>query len=229
MPADTVKVAYVHSHEVAYSWHTSMMQLFVHDLSNRQRLVKGGTIAVKYGTGGIIQARNSAVDRFLQSDDPWLFWIDTDMGFQPDIVDRLVEQADPDERPVVGALAFAQREVSPDGYGGFNVEPTPTLYDWFVRPDDVAGFAARHNYQKNTLQPVSATGSACVLIHRGVFEAIEAKNGPCWYDPIRNPTDGRWLGEDMSFCVRTIEAGLSIWVDTSVKTTHLKHVWVGEE
>lgn len=229
MPADPVTLAYVHPHEVAYSWHMSMMEAFGHDLSHRQRLVRGGTIAVKYGTGGIIQARNSAVEKFLTSDVPWLFWIDTDMGFAPDTVDRLVDQADPDERPIVGALAFSQREVEQDGYGGYQVQAMPTLYDWHTNPDGLAGFAARHHYQRDTLQPVSGTGSACIVIHRSVFEKIADKNGPCWYDPLRNPTDGRWLGEDLSFCVRAIEAGLTIWVDTAVKTTHFKHVWVGEQ
>jgi len=225
--ADPVTVAYVHSHEVAYSWHSSMMAAFGHDLSASQRIVRGGTIAVRYGTGGIVQARNSAVGRFLQSDTPWLFWIDTDMGFAPDTIDRLAAGADPDERPIVGGLAFAQREVEADGYGGFRTEPTPTLYDWHTRTDGVAGFAPRFDYLPDELQPVSGTGSACLLIHRTVFEKVADLAGPCWYDPVRNPTDGRWLGEDLSFCVRAIEAGLSIWVDTSVRTTHLKNVWLG--
>jgi len=226
--AEPVTVAYVHPHEVAYSWHTSMMALLGHDLAHQQRIVRGGTIAVKYGTGGIIQARNSAVEKFLASDVPWLFWVDTDMGFEPDTVDRLVDAADPDDRPIVGALAFAQREVEQDGYGGYRTVKSPTLYDWYQRPDGIAGFAARNNYQPDMLQQVSATGSACIVVHRSVFEQVAEAAGP-WYDPVRNPTDGRWLGEDMSFCVRAIEAGRTVWVDTSVKTTHLKNVWVGEE
>jgi hypothetical protein len=226
--AEPVTLAYVHGHEVAYAWHKSYMDLIAYDLQHNHRVVTGGTLAVKYPTGGIVQARNQVVERFLETDTPWLFWIDTDMGFAADTVDRLVDSADPAERPIVGGLCFAQRELEPDGLGGWTVEPVPTLYDWFERPDGIAGFAARYRYEKDTVQRVSATGSACVLIHRSVFETVAAQYGPCWYDQIRNPSDGRWLGEDMSFCIRAGERDLSVWVDTSVKTNHFKNCWVSE-
>lgn len=228
MTSEPVTLAYVHGHQVAYSWHKSYMDLIAHDLQHHQRVVRGGSMAVKHGTGGIVDARNQVAERFLDGDHNWLFWIDTDMGFAPDTVDRLYQSADPLERPVVGGLCFAQREVDPDGLNGWTTRPMPTMYDWVQRPDGLAGFAPRHNYQIDTLEQVAATGSACLLIHRDVLAKIHANAGPTWYDPIRNPTDGRHLGEDLSFCVRIADAGFNVWVDTSVKTSHFKNQWVDE-
>ena len=36
------------------------------------------------------------------------------------------------------------------------------------------------------------------------------------------------IGEDLSFCLRAGACGIPIHVDTSVKATHLKHLWVSE-
>lgn len=221
---DPVTVAYVHGHEVAYSWHKSYLDLMVHDLTADRRTARGGTLAVKYPTGGIVDARNQVVEQFLQRDVPWLWWVDTDMGFPPDIVDRLAQAAVTNDATVIGALCFAHRETEPDGFGGWHTTPVPTLYDWVERPDGLTGFAPRYTYQRDTVQQVAATGSAAILIHRDVFTAIDGG----WYDPVVNPSDGRRLGEDMSFCVRATAAGHPVHVDTSVKTTHFKNLWVGE-
>ena len=44
-----VTVAYVHSTEVAYSWHQSMMDAFAYDLGGHARMARGGRLAVRYG------------------------------------------------------------------------------------------------------------------------------------------------------------------------------------
>jgi hypothetical protein len=53
------------------------------------------------------------------------------------------------------------------------------------------------------------------------------KLGGGWFDRLRG-TDGSLLGEDISFCIRAGAAGFPIHVDTGVRTTHHKHLWLGE-
>jgi hypothetical protein len=83
--ADTkVTIAYIHGAEVTYSWFQSMMALVSYDVANNAHIIGGGWLATKYGTGGIIQARNDTARQFVHhTDSEWLFWIDTDMGFSP--------------------------------------------------------------------------------------------------------------------------------------------------
>lgn len=232
---DKVVLAYVVSNDVAYSWHRSMMGLVAYDASQHGRLQKpGGYLAIKYGTGGLIEARNQAVHEFLEDyTAEWLFWLDTDMGFQPDALELLLEAADPVERPIVGGLCFAQREDDPDGMGGWRTQPTPTIYDW-ITLDDQSGYAVRWDYPIDTVTQVHATGSACLLIHRSVLEKM--RDGfasglirPAWYDRLPNPSTGQLFSEDLSFCARAGALAFPVFVDTRVKTSHYKHQWVAEE
>lgn len=224
-----VTVAYVHSTEVAYSWHQSMMDAFAYDLGGHARMARGGRLASRYGSGGIISARNKAAATFLDTKTAeWLWWIDTDMGFPADVVEQLVAAADPTERPIVGALAFMNRELEPNQTGGFHVMPAPTIFDWQVDHDGHEGFTVRWDYERDTLTRCWGTGSACILIHRSVLVRMRTEYGDTWYDPLRNPSTGELLSEDLSFCGRAAMLDIPVHVDTRAKTTHLKHLWLDE-
>lgn len=222
MSSEAVTVGYVHDNEVAYSWHASFVDMLGYDLSADQRVLRGGVIGVRYGTGGIVAARNQVVERFLSVDRAdWLFWIDTDMGFAPDTVDRLLAAADPMMRPIVGGLCFANREVAHDGLNGFQTKAVPTVYYWGEH-EGKQGFQAVASFPEDELVRCDATGSACVLVHRSAFEAM----GSGWYQPIANPSTGQPMGEDLSFCVRAGANHLPVHVHTGVRTSHLKPVWL---
>jgi hypothetical protein len=134
---DAVVLAYVCGNEVAYSWHRSLIQLATLDGRLHQRL--GADLervhALRYGTGGLIEARNQAVFDFLEEypEADWLFWLDTDMGFPAETLELLLAAADPIERPIVGALCFSQQEIESDGMGGPGVSMT-TLTESLIAP-----------------------------------------------------------------------------------------------
>lgn len=222
-----VLIAYVHDGEYAsMSWHESMME-FAFNFAQSDHF--GAKLPIRYGTGGLVQARNKAVDILLAQDDcDWLFWIDTDMGFQADIVDRLMEAADPVERPVVGALCFINHEVIDDGMHGKVTVPKPTIFQWAKNPDGKTGFVPNMGYERDTLVRCDATGSAALVIHRSVFERIREHNGGNYYGHIASPGTDEVFSEDMSFCIRCVEVDAPIHVHTGVKTTHCKLRWLGE-
>jgi hypothetical protein len=227
---DAVVVAYVHDHEVAYSWHHSMVELIGNDLVNHARVLRGGYIAMRCATDGLVDARNKTAKLFLaERQAEWLFWVDTDMGFPADTLERLIAAADPVERPIVGALAFTQREDEPDGMGGHRCRATPTIFDWLKLDNGQEGFAVRFDYPVDMVVRCAGTGSACVLIHRTVFAAVEAKYGEHWYDKIPNVTMGQVVSEDLSFCMRAGTLGIPVHVHTGVKTTHAKRLWLSED
>lgn len=228
-----VTVAYVHSNEVAHSWHRSLIELVGHDLANEGRVLRGGWLAMRCGTDGLPAARNETVKTFLADRDAdWLFWVDTDMGFSPDVVDRLLEVADPVERPIVGGLCFIHKEHTPDGMGGQRCFAAPTIFDWVqIGEGDGKGFMGRANYPINTVVRCAGTGSACILIHRSVLEQIQAKYGDTWYDrvPSAAAEGSQLIGEDLSFCLRAGSLRIPIFVHTGVKTTHFKEFWLAEQ
>jgi glycosyltransferase involved in cell wall biosynthesis len=233
-----VTLAYVHKSDVSYSWHHSMLEMVGYDMAGGGRVLVGGYVALRSGADGLVQARNKAVRLFLEEHKAdWLLWLDTDMGFDADLLERLLEAADPTERPVVGALAFSQLETGEDGKGGWRCQATPTVYDWAKLDDGEMGWTVRWDYPADTLLRVGGTGSACILIHRDVFERMRdapigpgAKPlGPNWYERILNTTTGQLIGEDLSFCLRAGAMQIPIFVHTGVKTSHHKAVWLAEE
>jgi hypothetical protein len=221
-PSGDVALGLVHSHDVTYSFHRSVLGVMLHDLEHDRRLLHD--IAVKCGSGGLVEARNQTAAAFLSGPAEWLWVVDTDMGFAPDTLDRLLAAADPVERPIVGALCFAWIEGEQDGMGGWLCGTRPTIFQF----GEVAGektFAAVSEYPPDQLVRCAATGSACILIHRGVLEAITEGHGPTWYDRIATGA-GRLLGEDISFCARAGSVGAAVHVHTGVHTNHQKTVWV---
>lgn len=224
-----VQVAYLHPHQVSHSWHESMMRLVAYDAAHEGRVVStGGPFMISCDAGGLVDARNTGVKQFLETDHEWLWFIDTDMGFLPDTVDRLVDAADPAERPVVGALCFGLREIAYDGYGGRRVMPVPTLYVPAKTREGHIGFTNRFEYPADAVLQVAGTGAACLLAHRTVLDKMRAENGDHWFDRVRYD-DGQSISEDLSFCARLAMIGVPLFVHTGVRTTHHKQIWIGED
>lgn len=227
---DAVTVAYLHQTDVAYSWHFSWWQLFLADLGTYQRIRRGGIIPMECNSGQLVAGRNKAVEDFLDGDAPWLLWLDTDMGFAPDLLEQLITAADPTERPIVGALCFGSRQLGGDGMGGYHTAPVPTIYDWApVKSSDgreLEGFDVRWGYPQGALVRCSGTGSAAILIHRSVFERIAEHYGREWYHRVQ--AMGGSMGEDLSFCMRATAVGFPVHVHTGVRTTHAKRIWLAE-
>jgi hypothetical protein len=225
-----VQLAYLHAHSVSHSWHESMMRLLGYDAAHHSRLCDtGGPFMIRCDAGGLVESRNLAVTRFLdETPHEWLMFVDTDMGFHPDAVDRLVDAADPVARPVVGGLCFALREFKYDGMGGRRCLPVPTLYRWARTEAGHVGFTTRWDVPDDAVVQVAGTGAAFLLLHRGVLEKLRAEHGDTWFDQVRYG-DGRLVSEDLSLCWRLNQAGIPVFVHTGVKTTHHKQVWIGPQ
>ena len=111
---------------------------------------------------------------------------------------------------------------------GFRCFPRPTILDWIKHEDGISRFTGRAHYPVNTLLKCGATGGAMLLIHRSVMERVKEANGETWFEPIRDP-NGKKMGEDISFFVRTQALEIPLYVHTGIRTTHYKHLWLGEE
>ena len=164
------------------------------------------------------ERRNEAARALLDSDREWLLFVDSDMGFGPTALDELLAAADPVDRPVVGALCFGLQHRGPDGMGGYDTKPFPTLFDFAD-----GAFQIRWDYPRGQVTRVDATGCAFLLIHRDVLAKFDDGT---WFDRARLGEE--LLGEDLSFCARAGELGIPIHVHTGVHTSHHKPIWLSE-
>lgn len=221
----TVSVGFLHPGEYAACFAESLQDILMADVAGAQRIVSHpyGKMGKECGSGQIVAGRNKLAQVMCdESPAEWLFMVDSDMGFAPDTVERLIAAADPDERPVVGALCFACKTDGKGSFYGIRYKAVPTLYEWFDDPEEGrVGFVAMMDYPRDALVTVAATGGACVLIHRTVLERMRAKYGDVWFDQITHPT-GTTFSEDMSFCLRLAALDIPLHVHTGIKTTHDK-------
>lgn len=225
----SVVPGFVDGNEWAACFGLSWAELLLRDQAGRQRIIRenGQYVRKVAGTMGVAAGRNEIASHFLRhTDAEWLWMVDTDMGFAPDTVDRMIESAEANSVPVLGALCFAQK-LDPDVRQGdlhaARYRIAPTLYAYLERSNGERGFQSITKYQRNAFQKVAGTGAACLLIHREALTVVGADP----FMPVTDPEAGgngtpRTFSEDLSFCIRVQSAGMEIGVNTAIKTTHYK-------
>jgi GT2 family glycosyltransferase len=149
----------------------------------------------------IDENRNRLVQSFLKTEADWLLQLDSDLSFTPDILDTLLSNMELGSLVISGwYFLWRKREnrwVKEPSVFDFNGEK-------FVNVKSVPmGFCE-----------VQGTGAGCLLVHRSIYEKI----GEGWFSEIKP------FKEDFSFCLRLMEAGVPIIVDSRVKMTHHKMV-----
>ncbi len=278
-----VVIAYPHRPgDVNARFHTSLIDLLAYDVLGGMMPdgTRSGGLGRIIGHGGhmplssganIVTARNKLVRKFLdESKADFLCFLDDDMTFGPDTVDRLVDStkwsAEEEKqhlevagepsgnkvgdmvRPIMGGLCFALMK-------GEAQEIVPTVYGF-----SQGNRMIRYNgYAQNAIVQVAGTGAACLLVHRSVFEtmrratwseenekAFQAQSGglpsgrpvgdvlfkppwPWFQETITGSEWGDSISEDLTFCLRAAQCGFPVYVNTSIKTGHVKPVVIDEE
>lgn len=209
LPAKSVFWACIHGEDVRGVFLASVVGLFTGEYADLvgsfYDLASGPVLSI---------ARNTCAEALLASSQEWLWFVDTDTMFRPDVLPRLLALADPVERPIVAAAV---------PISGKN--PSRQFKD----SSDLFWSAFRHNGTGGVepipctapvgeLERVDAVGTGCVLIHRSVFEAL----GP---GPFNEMAEGREvLGEDLAFCRRCDAKGIPIHLAGQVRVGHAKVV-----
>ena len=207
-----VVLMYPHPGDVSQHWHRSVCELLTFDRSNGLQMFSH-ELAMRSGAN-INMARNKLVQAFLKTDATWAWFCDTDMVFKEDTLLRLTVAANAAQAKIMGALCVIVNEK----------DVVPTL---FIDDEDSITRAAL-DYPDGAVVEVAATGTGCLLIHRDVFEQMQADadGSPwCWFnDGERLSHDGErwWLGEDVLFCLTARAAGFQVYVDCTTPVGHWK-------
>jgi hypothetical protein len=239
----SVTIGFVHPGHRRECFAASLQDLILYDMAGAQRTAHPfGQLAKECGSGGIVDGRNRICRAVVdESESEWLLMVDSDAGFEHDTLERLIAAADPETRPVVGALSFGATSDGKAPMFGQRYRAYPTLMIYYDLSDKV-GFAPMSAYPVDQLVEVSGTGCHCILIHRSALEKIRGRfagqfaAGQEWYTPITHPKGPTTFSEDLSFCVRAAAADIPIHVHTGIKTTHDKGFafldeewWIGQE
>lgn len=102
------------------------------------------------------EGRQMHVDRFLESDHDFILFLDSDMVFEPDTLERLRGHG----RPYVSGIYMRRRFA-------------PIVPIWFEYSDTFPYPPYVDIPEKGRLHKIGASGWGCVLVHRKVFEAVK--------------------------------------------------------
>lgn len=218
-------------------WFTySLADMIRYDASAGRHICRqeGGLIALSSGPR-VAESRNQVVDLFAGNhpDAEWLLMIDSDMTFEPDMLERLLEHADPQRVPILGGLCFA---------GGRSHTPYPTIYRELAVHDGYIEIDRVYDYPPDRLCKVGATGGACLLVHRRVYAAMKQPypqgfgtlpdgrdNAYPWFSEGLVGPHNEPLGEDIAFCKRANMLHIPVHVHTGIKLGHMKTQEINEE
>lgn len=140
-------------------------------------------------------SRDFIVEQFLKKESDYLLFLDSDMVFPSDMVSELL---------------LIDADIS-SGVSFKKVYPyEPTIYK---KSED--RYQSINNYEEGKVIEVDATGMACCLIKRKVFERIQ----PPWFEFEK--LKDRYLGEDLTFCRKAKEVGFNIKVNTKIIVPHI--------
>jgi GT2 family glycosyltransferase len=212
-----VVAGYVHGGTVRAEFCASILDLVTKGAATVE------TVLAYQSGPNIATGRNQLVNTFLSDySAPWLLMLDTDMVFGADTAQRLIDAADPAERPVVGALCFSQNHEG---------APYCTMYDLTEPEPGRLAFARRSKWPENECVEVSATGAACLLMHRDALGKVAASSGDLaapWFREVPVGAPLSLMGEDLTFCLRCAAAGIPVHVHTGVQVGHMKPVMLGK-
>ena len=153
----------------------------------------------------IYDARNELAALAVEKGYDRVLWLDSDMVFDADLMERL--GADLDEgREMVCGLYFTRRApVRPCVYSELCCRES----DGHVIPV----VKSYENYPKDTVFEAQGCGFAACMMTTDLIRRIQAR-----HDRPFSPAEG--FGEDLTFCLRAREAGAAIWCDSRIKVGH---------
>lgn len=154
---------------------------------------------IKIPKSAIHVAREMAVTKMMKEGFDYLLFVDDDMEFKPDLLEKLLSH----DAPIVTAMAF--KRVFPY---------TPCFYEKCEITKENGVYLKPYEFDEIPKEPftVEACGAACILIKREVFEKIQYP----WFLPLP------FTGEDISFCLQVKKAGIPILVDPDPIVGHIE-------
>ena len=150
----------------------------------------------------IYKSRNDLADMAIQSGADFVMWLDSDVVFKSDLMERLME--DMEGRDIVTGVYHMRRPpFKPVLWKKCKMGIIPQdneSEDW----DD---------YPKNGIFEVDGCGFGCVMMRASILQPIVDR-----FHDLFAPLPG--YGEDLSFCIRAKACGFKIHCDPSIQIGH---------
>lgn len=178
--------------------------------------------------------RNRFVRESVEAGADYLFFMDMDMTFPADTLERLFEIIS-DERPIVSGMYFLKYPAYTPVMGRYidwteELIPYKETYDklGFVHPDgrQLAMWRAFTYFDKTFPFRADVIGLGCVLMKADIFRKMqEPEKG--WFYYTDDPREGKrqfTMDEVMPLCAQLAKNNIPIWIDPRVQCGHITAV-----
>ena len=169
-------------------------------------LQRAGDTQIGWEVGSLVyNARNNLARQAIKAEADWVLWLDSDMVFAPDTLQRMLKVCTENDIDFLTAVCFRRKPPY-----------TPCLFDRLdLLPDDKgASYTALLSVPEGRFQ-VGGCGFAGVLMSLDVLLSVQSKFNGRMFDPLSG------MGEDVSFCWRARQCGYEIWCDSSIEFGHV--------
>ena len=147
----------------------------------------------------IAENRNYLTVQALNNNSDYLLMIDDDMTFEPDMLDKLIEN----KKDIIGVAYHPRSE-------------TGEIIKYLDEVVSVKIEQSTDPKYKDTFE-CHATGTGIILIKCNVFKKMSRP----WFMFEYYPTGQCKLGEDWYFCREAKKAGFTIWTDPKPRVGHI--------
>ena len=173
---------------------------FAYSLAN---LTKIGQCATLFKIGTLVYvARDELAKAALACGADYIFWLDSDMEFQPDILKRMMQTYEENDVDILTGLYFRR------------VEPyTPTLFEHLNLDDENVEWSDFTRIDNKPFE-VEGCGFGCILMKTEIFPEVQREFG-CMFTPLKG------MGEDLAFCWRARKLGYKIMCDPRILLGHI--------
>lgn len=167
---------------------------------------EGTEIAVS-SSSLVYDARNHLAQKAVKGNFDRVLWLDSDMRFNPDLLERL--SADLDEgRDFVCGLYFTRKAPI-----------QPVVYSAVGEMDNGAGVkvptaVSYKDYPRDSIFEIAAAGFGAVLMSVDLIKRLTTED-KLPFSPILG------YSEDLSFCMRATAAGVKMYCDSRIKPDHI--------
>lgn len=163
----------------------------------------------------IYDARNILAKQAVAEGCDRILWLDSDMDFPGDLMQRLSADLDAGHDFVSG-LYFSRRvPLKPVIYKQVDYRQSP---EGALTPQAVA----YEDYPKDSLIEVAGCGFGCVMMTTKIVADMVKQFG-LPFSPILG------FGEDLSFCLRLTKMGVKMFADTRIRCNHIGYHEYGED
>lgn len=176
---------------------------------------KVGKCTVSFLIGSLVyDSRNKLAALALDMEADYILWLDSDMVFDADTLERMMDVLD--EHPEIDVLSGLYfRRGHPF---------TPVLFSKLEPKEDGTLEHEGVEAVPDELFEVAGCGFGCVLMRTDMLLDIAAKEGGgVWFTPLAT------AGEDTAFCIRARENGYKIFCDPSITLGHMAYTPVTKD